>query len=211
MERRPGSISTVALWLVADPSSATSKNLAHTIDALAERYSTPRFSPHVTLLTRVPYSSPATVVPAVSAVLAEWKRSRPTDDPLVLSLGSGLGSKADQQNYFQYLFARVDLSHALAGLRTAVREGLIDPDARTAHPDDYFPHLSLMYGTDASAENRIARDIIDRLETGHELDPAGRAEDALVVERGQFVASEVWCVKCEGPVESWQVLGKINL
>lgn len=75
--------------------------------------------------------------------------------------------------------------------------------------DDYFPHLSLMYGVDSKEEGRIANEIIRELEERGEAGQDG--ERYQVKGMYKFAAKEVWCVRCEGKVEDWEVLGKVKL
>lgn len=218
------------------------------ISRLAETYSTPRFGPHVTLLTRVPFDNNdnnddddegTCSIETVRQTLSDWKRQEPEDGELELEL-TRLGSKSQEGVYFQYLFAEVKLSDRLERLRTRVRRGLIPRRADDDDTvDDYFPHLSLMYGTDEDdrdrdededetergateekkKKRRIAREIMSELEsdgtvvTTTKKEDGDRAGDGRITVSGvdRFVAREVWCVRCQGPVEAWTVLGKIAL
>ncbi|KAL8283738.1 hypothetical protein RQP46_005533 [Phenoliferia psychrophenolica] len=134
----------IALWLAPSQSSLEGIHLSSLITSLATNHSTPLFAPHVTLLTGIDASTPPTeLLATIRSALATF----PTPaGPFSLTLTS-LGSKADEKNYFQYLFVKVDPNAKLLALRKAVREALL-PEAVAAKPDDFFPHLSLMYGED---------------------------------------------------------------
>ncbi|GAA5963404.1 hypothetical protein JCM3765_003058 [Sporobolomyces pararoseus] len=218
-----GKLSTVALWLVAPQHSQTESNLSNLINELSEEFSTPKFHPHVTLLTKLPLSN--SLVSQVSKTLSTWKKEQeqvpPFEQQLELEF-ENLGTKAKDFNYFQYLFIEIKLDSKLASLRKLVREELLLESSSTKNAvedDDYFPHLSLMYGTDS--ERRIAKEIIETLEKKTD---GGETESKLAEEGGgggrrkyfvkgldRFRVGEVWCVRCEGAVEDWEVLGKIPL
>ena len=98
--------------------------------------------------------------------------------------------------FFQYVFAQVDPRNAqLFALRKAVRDGLLSDDLGE---DDFFPHLSLVYGADDN--KKTAEGIISELGDGNSV--AGL---------DGFTASEIQVVKCEGPPESWEVIGSVSL
>lgn len=69
-------------------------------------------------------------------------------------------------------------------------------------PDDYFPHLSLLYGTDDPKTGREADKILEDLKT------QGVVE--LLGDKG-FTATSVMAVKCEGPPDTWEILGDISV
>lgn len=81
-------------------------------------------------------------------------------------------------------------------LRRTVREALL-PTEVAQLPDDYFPHLSLMYGADTH-ETRSVNLIEDLAAKG------GAGVTTLLV-------AEVLLVKCEGRPEEWEILGRLTL
>lgn len=101
--------------------------------------------------------------------------------------------------FFQYLFVAVEKSEELKELRSRVRTACLPPNV-TSKPDEYFPHLSLMYGEDT--ESRKVADVMEQLEKeGGEEVRSGRG----------FTADEVLVVSCEGPPKEWKVLGRVKL
>lgn len=188
------------------------------INQLSEEHTTPKFHPHVTLLTKLPLSP--SLISDVSKTLSTWKKrdhqKESVQAPFELEF-ENLGTKAKDSNYFQYLFVKIRLSSQLTSLRKLVREELIPEEFRRGD-DDYFPHLSLMYGTDSIQDGRIAEEIIEKLEnqTGRRKDFEGGQEGEgrkYEVSGGveKFEVGQVWCVRCEGKVEDWEVLEKIPL
>jgi len=125
-----------------------------------------------------------------------------------------LGTKSKQGNYFQYVFVEVDLpnNQLLKSLRRIVREEftITNVDKSEQDDDDYFPHLSLMYGNDSKEENRIAQEIIQNLETNGTARATELGEYEIVGET-VLKAEQVWVVRCEGKVEDWEVMEKIKL
>lgn len=101
--------------------------------------------------------------------------------------------------FFQYLFVAVEKSEELAELRSRVRSACLPPNL-SSKADDYFPHLSLMYGEDT--ETRKVGEVIEELKKagGEEVRPGGG-----------FTADEVLVVSCEGPPKEWKVLGRVKL
>lgn len=83
----------------------------------------------------------------------------------------------------------------MGALRGAVREGLL---GEGLGEDDFFPHLSLVYGEDG--EGRTAEGIVRELGGGKEVGGIGG-----------FEAEEILVVRCEGPPENWEVVGRVPL
>lgn len=126
MEQQPPTAS-YALWLT--PSGQAYRYLTRKILAYSRRHSTPRFEPHVTLLSGVtlPEEEAKSRSTALAARLA----------PFEIRLG-----KCDYTDeYFRCLFYRLAPSVAVADAQEIARQvfGLCD-----RRP--YLPHLSLIYG-----------------------------------------------------------------
>jgi 2'-5' RNA ligase len=142
----------VSLWLV--PPAPVRARLAATVKALAARFGTPRFTPHVTLLPGIRAGDQE-----VRARLRELRRGIPA---LVIRLEDVLVSDA----YFRRLFVRAECTAALrqAHARAAAAFGR-EPDP------DFLPHLSLLYGRVPASS---LREWQDRLE--HEVRVVFEAE-----------------------------------
>ncbi|TNY22588.1 2',3'-cyclic-nucleotide 3'-phosphodiesterase [Rhodotorula diobovata] len=214
-----GSFTGLALWLT--PSSpTTSSDLGSLISTLSSKHGTPRFDPHVTLLSGIPSHSSAdlpALLASLRTALDHWreqqKQQQPHSAPLRLKF-TALGSKASERNYFQYLFAAVSSSNdALLALRAATREALLPADARS-QKDDYFPHLSLMYGEDD--ERKSAGGIMAGLQSegGEVRLGEGEREGTTTCEvagHEGIEVKEVQLWRCEGPPEEWECLGSEQL
>lgn len=116
-----------ALWLM--PTGQAYRRLARRILSLSRQYSTPRFEPHVTLLSGI--TAPEQEAHSLSATLAGRL------EPLEIRLAE-IGFLDE---YFRCLFLRVLPTDALMNAHQAAKEvfGL-----RKQPP--YMPHLSLIYG-----------------------------------------------------------------
>jgi 2',3'-cyclic-nucleotide 3'-phosphodiesterase len=97
----------------------------------------------------------------------------------------------------------------LCALERAARAGL-----GKSEPPPSFPHMSFAYIDDAEAGER-ARFIEEYEEKGIFVRKQG--EEGVELDCGEgdrvdgFVGSALWIVRCEGPVEEWEVLEKIPL
>ncbi|ORY70784.1 2',3'-cyclic-nucleotide 3'-phosphodiesterase [Leucosporidium creatinivorum] len=179
----------IALWLAPSPSSSADTSLRSLLDKLSTAHSTPPFDPHVTLLTGIPTGAP------LEPLLQQLESAVQDAEPLKLQYKE-LGTHG---TFFQYLFVAVEKSEELKELRSRVRTACLPPNV-SATADDYFPHLSLMYGEDT--ETRKVADVIGELknEGGEEVRSGGG-----------FAVDEVLLVSCEGPPKEWMVLGRVKL
>ncbi|BGP02051.1 hypothetical protein NBRC10513v2_005699 [Rhodotorula toruloides] len=200
-----GTFSGLALWLSPYHDDEV-EDIGGLINDLANEFDAPRFGPHVTLLSGIPSSAPVSnVLDSLSSAIASWRVThRP---PLRLSFRE-LGTKADEQNFFQYLFAKISPDEPLLALRKAARDALL-PDVAARQPqDDYFPHHSLMYGVDN--EKRRAKHIIRRSEEDGTMRIIEGGWHALKGQEGIEVKEvQVWM--CEGKPEEWKMVGSVPL
>lgn len=181
-------------------------DLGGLINDLADEFDAPHFGPHVTLLSGIPSSAPLPpLLDSLSSAIAAWRTTH--QSPLRLSFRE-LGTKADEQNFFQYLFAKISPDAPLIALRKAVRDALLPDDAARQPADDYFPHLSLMYGVDN--ERRRAKEIIRRMEEDGTMRTIDGGWHALKGQEGiEIKEVQVWM--CEGKPEEWKMVGKVPL
>ena len=203
--RVPTSAQGISLWLV--PNEGTTRKIETAMKmrppTIKSPSSFPSFQPHVTLAS----SSDAV------ALRAAIPRSQPAIPVHFKSLEVG-------DKYFMSVYIAVHSSSGtpLETLREHLRASLGD----AAVPP--VAHLSLYYIDEADKEEReyIAR----RLKSELRILEGGRGEDSVVkiacfyddVEEEQdpelidgFEGEEVWLVRCEGPVSSWEVMEKFAL
>lgn len=129
----------LALWLV--PPVTRRSEYATFIDAFADRYGTPRFVPHVTLLTNVDR--------------VEEARLRELADACqrVELLPRGL---AIHDEFFRALIVDIELTPELQQVRSAAERIF-----GSKSPVPFEPHLSLMYGELPRATKEEARRSIE--------------------------------------------------
>jgi 2',3'-cyclic-nucleotide 3'-phosphodiesterase len=180
-------------------------------------HSFPHFHPHVTLATLQPTASEpcdSTVLTLREAVPL-GQRTVPVRFARVVA----------GDHYFRSIFVALAPSPELVSLRAVLAA------AGTPHPPA-FPHLSLYYIADEEAHTRerllqelerenVVRQAVDGLEVVLECGAgsgAGAGEDSAGSGSGTadgalagFTGTQIWIVDCEGPVEGWKVLGKIQL
>jgi 2'-5' RNA ligase len=130
-----------SLWLM--PSGAEASAFSELIDRLAERYSSPHFPPHVTLIGAVHLCEEEVMLKAREVAMAI--------SPFSLALAQLDYTDA----YYRSLFVRVEPSPALlAAHREAMKIFSSVPDG------SYMPHLSLLYGTfSAALKQRVIAEI----------------------------------------------------
>jgi len=124
-----------ALWLTF-PEDVGSRLRDH-IGRLSQRFSTPRFEPHITLLGAIRLEEPL-LLSKCSLLAAEL---RPLDTRLVKA--------ASANEFFRSLFIEVERSAALLHARKRALE-IFD----IQEPEPYAPHVSLLYGDIAPAQKR---------------------------------------------------------
>lgn len=81
--------------------------------------------------------------------------------------------------------------------------------------DDFFPHLSLMYGADlpSTTQDGVVRsDMLIQYFLHNEIvrERQGGGGVEVVGVRG-FEVGDVLLVKCQGRPEGWEVLGQVSL
>ncbi|SCZ89242.1 BZ3500_MvSof-1268-A1-R1_Chr1-1g01052 [Microbotryum saponariae] len=203
-----GTFSGIALWLSPPRASSQHDYFSSLIKSLSSSLNTPPFDPHITLLSGLPASTP------LEPIISSLARSIETSDLKRFKVEfKGIGT---HHRYFQYLFAIVDKDNeGLLRLRTLVQEGLendglLHDDPQTGEKvervEQYFPHASLVYGTDIEGE-RSVQEVMERMRK-----EGNGFEGGVSVGSAQgFQVEEVLVVMCEGKPEEWKVLGRVAL
>lgn len=236
----------LALWLVP-PSSSVASNLSGLISSLAERYRTSAFLPHITLFSGIlrhaadeseagsselgPADEDWTreIVERVQEAVDDWKGAGRHHEGVYAAYDK-LGTKPTP---FQYLYVQIRKSHPLVELHqslarrfvshgsASIRDVDIGADrSATKLAADYFPHLSLMYGSDCRSPPRNSRQIIASLiEDGLATSPpdptstqvSSDGEKCTIGGESGFSGLEIVVMDCEGPVSGWRELGRVSL
>ncbi|KIY50806.1 LigT-like protein [Fistulina hepatica ATCC 64428] len=194
----------VTLWLVPSPHVAL--KLKHIMDAKTKRSSPnlhpssyPNFEPHITLAA-LPHDVD---IPPSDLLLAVPQSLR--------SIAARIKSVEIGTHYFRSVYLAIDPSPELTALHGHIHHKLqITP--RTPS----FPHMSLCYVADedaAAGERQLFYDTL--IASGRVLQTS--ANDIVLLDKddvvgiSSFECTEVWVVRCDGPVEHWQVLDKLPL
>ncbi|KJA27131.1 hypothetical protein HYPSUDRAFT_131664 [Hypholoma sublateritium FD-334 SS-4] len=165
----------------------------------------PKFHPHITL---------ASLPLGMEVDLDNVERSIPKiEEPLACQFAAvETGS-----HYYRSVYIRIKLSAELVSLHKHIHDALqVEP--RTPA----FPHLSLCYIDDIDAADgeryryynalqkagRIQHSPGNFESEGISLFCGGHGEGDWL---GRIIAREIWVVRCEGAVDSWVVLKKINV
>ena len=170
----------------------------------ASAASYPNFYPHITLASQLPATMEN---PDTLRSLIPWQ-----DKPLTCSFASiEVGDV-----YFRSVYIAIKPSIQLLDLHKGVHENL---QIETRTPS--FPHLSLVYIADEDANEGERMKYYDLLQKGGKFkenytgdDPGKNLKGVSLICRSatgwmdSFDATEVWAVKCDGSVESWEVKGK---
>ncbi|GAA5823788.1 hypothetical protein JCM11251_003294 [Rhodosporidiobolus azoricus] len=184
--------------------------LTSLINDLSRKSLTPSFPPHITLLSSIPSSAPLSeVLSKVSTAISTFRASHPSS-----SLQLPLSAPGTRGSYFQYVFSAVEPTPELLALRKATSAAFF-PELE-GKGDDYFPHLSLVYGQDRG--ERSATGIILDLVMGGEakcvpLEAEGEEQREKWTFRDvdEVDVTEIKVVKCDGLPEEWKVLGSVPL
>lgn len=174
----------MSLWLC--PTGQEAHILRQAIQALAKQQSgSPEFDPHVTLLGSIPLPHlPADVVRRLQRVLS-------SAGVLGAALELDILPAQHGQTYHQSVLAPVQRNTSLSALRKACEDEF---DIHSSTP--YFPHLSLLYG-DLSQDRR------------DELAAHVNGSLQLLPRTAKF--GELCIVRTVGPVEDWEVIGRVTL
>jgi len=126
----PASSKTEGYHLFLEPSGQLAENLSEVIKELAATYDGPVFSPHVTLLGRIPGADDASVLKIAKTLAATYA-------PFSLTLGE-LGT---EDSYFRALYMHVTEREVM---KRRHKEALAAFNMEDEQP--YTPHLSILYG-----------------------------------------------------------------
>lgn len=126
----PTSSKTIGFHLFFEPAGALADALALIIKNLSEEYGGPVFSPHVTLLARIPAGDEEDVA-------AKTKMFADTTNSFLLTLGSS----AMQDAFFKALYLQIEETEQMEALHTRANKIFSMQDEGV-----YIPHLSLLYG-----------------------------------------------------------------
>lgn len=199
----------LSLWIV--PDSRTSEQLKAIMSIhpdsnfLASRpfapLSYPKFHPHITLAS-LPLSLESDLDIIEISIKAAVKLPQACK---FVTLETG-------DHYYRSVYIRIKLSTELGYIHKQVHESF-NVEPRTPA----FPHLSLCYIDDADAAHGEREIYYNALKDSGKVrgeDESvsfiwGAGEDTHCLD--QFLTHEIWVVRCEGFIENWSVLRKIDV
>ncbi|KAI5900473.1 LigT-like protein [Schizophyllum commune H4-8] len=156
----------------------------------------PHFTPHITL---------AALGPNTSIPLERLRTAIPKDTPPTRAT---FASIEVGDHFFRSVYTAIKSTAELLELHKRVHDAL-DLPPRTPK----YPHVSLAYIVDEDAEEREAylQALKDEGVIREEGDRVGIqcGEDGGWVDG--FDVKEIWIAKCDGPVESWEILDRLTL
>jgi len=188
----------ISIWLVPPPGAF--EPLETLITSIAKQHGSPIFQPHITLFT-VPSS------PSIS--LAEPEKLLPPKSDLPISVPIIFKRVCTGATFFQSVFIELELGHD-SGVLQAMYDGAFIRNqglVKDGGKPPYHPHLSLYYGTPSIEEKEA---IVANLEKDGVIDATSSPVEVAGVQGG-FDVNEIWIVRCEGPVEGWEVLHRLRL
>lgn len=182
----------LSLWLI--PSQPCKSQIQTIINDVADAERSPKFEPHMTVVS---VECPNAVPPldaCLSPILRNFERLRLGFKELFIGT-----------DYFVSVAIALSPSGPLLEFRREIVEAVTRELGVPVPEKPFFPHISLHYG-DIAAEDRerIASHIRTKgVESGNW---AGLKIGGVV----SNLPDELWVVKTEGPVESWEVLEMIQ-
>ena len=158
-----------SVWLM--PDETWGREFAAIVDDLAQRFSTPRFQPHLTLIGGQPFDREdlkRRLAPAMAGV-APVSRS-------ILDVVTG-------DAFFRSFYALFDAEGGFGDLRRQVNVAVLGDD-----PGNFMPHVSLLYGAveaepKAAAAAQVRSALVGRTVTFDRIE---------IVRSGDYVPIEDW-------------------
>lgn len=188
------------------PPPGAFEQLQQLINDISVKEGSPAFQPHITLLS-VPYSAQITENPE-SIIPPRVSLPKP--------FAVNFNKVCAGRSYFQSVLVELVPGDAESPLRTLYDATLKQNesyfrekggDAAVRAKQNFYPHVSLYYGDRTEAERE--KIIAELVEEGS----IDQSQPVLTVAgvKGGFDVNEIWVVNCEGPIEGWQIIHKIEL
>jgi 2',3'-cyclic-nucleotide 3'-phosphodiesterase len=208
----------IALWLCPKPGSQIHETLTSLISSLSPLFPTsPALEPHITITSQLAINSPTdveTVLKGSLAALREFKLSILFNSMVV----------NDKNPYFKKVYIRCDKSKNLVSFSTIIREFYVElPQlkdelqakykAQEWASDVLDPHISLIYTDLPHFDNALIRTMSTRVSDYLNCDDSFNVNvsDTLVDLGLGWSGGVLKIVRCEGPVEEWEVLGSADI
>ncbi|KIY73151.1 hypothetical protein CYLTODRAFT_254939 [Cylindrobasidium torrendii FP15055 ss-10] len=161
----------------------------------------PTFEPHITLLS----------LPAESSVSTDALRSAAQK---CKNLSVSFKSVDISDHFFRSVLVSIAPTQELWDMHSLVH-GELKQEPRTP----MYPHMSLCYITNEDAERGERQRFYNMLDDGGRIKSAGAGVALDCAPEGArkadwvsgFKVKEIWIAECNGPVDTWTILDKVQL
>ncbi|SCU79488.1 LADA_0B01002g1_1 [Lachancea dasiensis] len=213
----------IALWFEPHANSTEHQTLQSLIYSLQTLFpDAPAFEPHLTITSQLKCHSVSDVqqiltscVAAVGAIRAKVKEDK---ESLVSFVGAGIG-----KGYFTKVRLLCYENKYLMGIAQVIRELFVAESPELASQwllEEFRPHVSLIYSEMYHVNQALERVITQRIEDALDLLLHPNAVAGEQNQKSWSFGSSVsgWgvpgvfkVVRCEGPVQEWEVLGSVEV
>lgn len=176
------------------PNDPLRTKLRGIINDVAEAETSPKFEPHMTIIS-IPFpSSTPELSGALTPILQKYKNLKLQFKSLFVG-----------SSYFISLVISLQKTPSLSAFQQEVVQCLHSALGIDIPPKEFFPHISLYYG-ETSTEER------DRIASSIRANGVSSDEDGLAVNgAAESLPNEIWVVQTEGSVRDWKVLEIVKL
>ncbi|SCU81506.1 LAME_0B07404g1_1 [Lachancea meyersii CBS 8951] len=213
----------VAVWFIPHDGSTVYETLQSLILSLQTLFpDAPAFEPHLTITSQLKCNSKEDVQQILTSCMAAFgaiKSSLKDDNETMVSFtGAGIG-----KGYFTKVRLICAENKYLMGIAQIIRELFVAENAEEASQwllEEFQPHVSLVYSDMYHVNQALERVIAQRIEDTLDL---SLQENAVAGEQNQkswsfgrrvagwSLAGTFKVVRCEGPIQQWQVLGSVEV
>ncbi|MDB5245160.1 MAG: cyclic phosphodiesterase-like [Parcubacteria group bacterium] len=174
----PQSNGTAGFHLFFEPEGDLKKELSEIIKKLAKEYDGPIFTPHVTLLARIPSESESASV-SLETISEKAQSLAKSLKPFTLTLGH----TGTENAYFKALYLHIQEQTEMRVLHAQALEHFFMDDE-----SPYLPHLSLLYGNYPQEQKQ------------HTI------ESLALPTEDSFIVKSLYLYKTEGEVHDWELI-----
>lgn len=208
---------SIALWYCPPQDSVSYELLKQLITSLQTLFPySPVFEPHITLNTNLVCYDQDSVNQVLTACIAAMQpilKQLKNNQPLISFNGLSIGKK-----FFKKIVLDCDDNKYLISIQKIIQEMYVEEKCKGK---PFTPHVSLLYSDINPISRAYVRIIRERLQD---------ALDVKLMEKNILIDDTQICwdfnkkpdlswnvpgtfkiVKCEGPIETWEVLGKVDI
>lgn len=181
-----------SLWLIPAPAHAAAFQSVIN-DLAASQPPAPTFPPHITLLSKIPLTMPASAIRNLAYdAIGAWQASSGVSQSHTWQLD--LQDPEAGRSFFQSVYAPVQNTDELLALRKALVEAFKHELPNGYASREFAPHLSLFYG---DVSDDVRRNVVKR------------ASDTLKERTAEIARLAI--VRMMGTTQEWQVVDSLAL